>query len=158
MGYFTGKISAEFTPPQTWELDKPLSFVVTELTGDEIKHLKNIGVDITPNGKITCKIGMKTDLASVPRIVWNLVAPWDIARAAVIHDYLYAKLRNYYEEAIRKPETPKNKSVWRKTRKISDKILLLGMKAAEPAVPAWKKYGAYESVRIFGGWPASKKK
>ena len=92
---------------------------------------------------------MKTDLASVPRICWALLAPWDVARAAVIHDHLYAACRDY-----KKSEGYKY-STWKKARSLSDKIFLLGMKAADPNVPAWKVYPAYWSVRVFGCWAAS---
>ena len=93
MGKFNGKISAEFTPPKTWVLNRALSFQTDELTESEIECLKEVGANINESGKVTCKKGMVTDLASVPRIVWNIIAPWDVARAAVIHDHLYAVLR-----------------------------------------------------------------
>ena len=150
---FNGKISAEFTPPKTWVLEKTLSFTVkghgmTELEWD---LLQEVGANVANTGRISCKKGMKTDLASVPRLCWAFIAPWDVARAAVIHDHLYAVLRDYYhsENVV--------KSKWRKARALSDKVFLLGMKAAAPAVPKWKIYSAYWSVRLFGCWPASAK-
>ena len=33
--------------------------------------------------------GFVTDLASVPRFLWMFLAPSEIAKAAVLHDYLY---------------------------------------------------------------------
>ena len=92
---------------------------------------------------------MVTDLASVPRIAWNVIAPWDVARAAVIHDHMYAVLREYYNLPH------KSKPKWRRCRKTADKIFLLGMKAADPKVSKFKIYSAYWSVRLFGRWPAS---
>ena len=167
MGKFNGKISAEFTPPKTWKLERTLSFQTDDLTADEIKCLKIIGVNIVETGRITCKKGMKTDLASVPRIVWNIIAPWDVAREAVIHDHLYATLRNYYNTVVRKagkvsrgrPHCSKSeyKLIWEKARALSDKVFLLGMDAAEPSISGWKKKSAYYSVRIFGRWNASSK-
>ena len=71
-GSFNAKISAEFTPPKTWRLVKQLSFKTHLLTRDDIKILKEIGVNIADTGRITCKVGMRTDLASVPRAVWGL--------------------------------------------------------------------------------------
>tara|TARA_Y100000817_G_C16838404_1_gene536843 strand:+ start:1008 stop:1490 length:483 start_codon:yes stop_codon:yes gene_type:complete len=153
---FNGKISAEFTPPKTWKLEKSLSFTVEGhgVTKQDLELLKEVGANVAMSGRITCKSGMKTDLASVPRIVWNVIAPWDVARAAVIHDHLYAVLRNYYN---------KNHGLgikwhkkWSDARALSDKVFLLGMKAAEPSVPKWKIYPAYWSVRLFGWGPASK--
>ena len=101
---------------------------------------------------------MKTDLASVPRACWAFIAPWDVARAAVIHDHLYATLRNFYHSSVvGTPVDLKNKGLWNDARALSDKVFLLGMDAAEPIVPSWKKYSAYKSVRMFGRWPASAK-
>ena len=149
MGKFNGKISAEFTPPKTWELERALSFQTAELTDDEIECLQEVGANINGAGRTTCKKGMKTDLASVPRIVWNIIAPWDVASAAVIHDHLYAVLRKYYNSFSM------DKEVWKRARALSDKIFLLGMDSAEPSVSGWKKKSAYYSVRLFGRWPAS---
>ena len=49
------------------------------------------------------------------------------------------------------------KSTWRKARKLSDEIFLLGMKSADPKISKFKMYSAYWSVRMFGRWPASAK-
>ena len=152
MEKFNGKISAEFSPPKTWVLNKELSFKTDKLTDSDIKILQKVGANIDDEGQISCDEGMKTDLASVPRACWAFIAPWDVARAAVIHDHLYASLRHYYNHV---PNM--DKKVWKKGRSLSDKIFLLGMKAAEPKVSFWKKYAAYDSVRVFGRWPASKK-
>ena len=148
---FNGKISAEFTPPKTWVLEKALSFTVKGhgISSVDLDILQEIGANVANTGRVTCKKGMKTDLASVPRICWALLAPWDVARAAVIHDHLYAACREY-----KKSEGYKY-STWKKARALSDKIFLLGMKAADPDVPAWKVYPAFWSVRVFGCWAAS---
>ena len=159
MGEFNGKIVAEFTPPKTWELEKGLSFKTDDLTDAEISTLKQIGANISESGRISCKKGMKTDLASVPRVAWNLVSPWDIARAAVIHDHLYASLRSFYNTSFGEvgPKTKSaHKETWSKGRALADKILLLAMDSADPPVPAWKKGPVYWSVRMFGWGPASK--
>ena len=91
MGKFNNKIEAEFTPPKTWVLSRALSYQNDEI---DIKSLEAIGVKC-PDNKITCKKGFKTDLASTPKILWNLIAPWDVARAAIIHDLLYLRIRQY---------------------------------------------------------------
>ena len=156
MGKFNGKISAEFTPPKTWELNRALSFQTDDLTESEIECLMEVGANINEAGKVTCKKGMITDLASVPRIVWNVIAPWDVARAAVIHDHLYAVLREYYDSNVRDGDAGGfSKSTWTRARALSDKVFLLGMNSAEPSVSGWKKYSAYWSVRMFGCGPAS---
>ena len=148
-GNFNDKISAEFTPPKTWELERTLSFKTHLLTQDDISILKEIGANIANTGRISCLKGMKTDLASVPRVVWGLISPWDVARAAVIHDHLYASLRSYYHSKNM------NKKTWKKARELSDKVFLWGMQSAQPSVWKFKIYSAYYAVRIFGRWPAS---
>ena len=152
MGTFSNKIVAEFTPPKTWVLEEPLSFT-TSLLNREITLLKNIGASVEDGGRgkgtIICEKGMQTDLASTPRILWNLIAPWDVARAAIIHDHLYAALRGYYSE--------KDMSLikWKEGKDLADKIFLDGMLSAEPSVPKWKIHPAYWAVRAFGRIPAS---
>ena len=42
MGNFNAKISAEFTPPKTWKLEKQLSFKTHLLTKDDIEILKRL--------------------------------------------------------------------------------------------------------------------
>ena len=102
MGTFSNKIVAEFTPPKTWMLEDELAFQTTELEDADIEVLIKIGADVgqpdQDTVRINCRKGMKTDLASVPRICWALISPWDVARAAIIHDHLYAALRNYCNE------------------------------------------------------------
>ena len=58
MGKFNGKISAEFTPPKTWVLEKGLSFITEDLTDAEIDCLKEVGANIATSGRVTCKKGM----------------------------------------------------------------------------------------------------
>ena len=77
------------------------------------------------------------------------ISPWDVARAAIIHDHLYAKLRLYYKT------DSMMQSKWKAAKVLSDKIFLLGMKSADPKVPCWKIYPAYWAVRLFGRGPAS---
>ena len=94
-------------------------------------------------------------MASVPRGCWAFIAPFDVARAAVVHDILYEKINTQYkivnESAAAEdgPATKKEREVY---RKIADDIFLEGMHASEPAVPSWKKYSAYWAVRMFGRW------
>ena len=156
MGVFSAKIVAEFTPPKTWILEESLSFA-TKLMNKEIKLLKDIGANVKDGGRgkgsITCEKGMKTDLASTPRILWNLIAPWDVARAAIIHDHLYAVLRSYYKDKLNNGTW--SYTTWKEGKDLADKIFLDGMLSAEPSVPKWKIYPAYWAVRLFGRKPAS---
>ena len=157
MAKFNSKISAEFTAPKTWVLEKALSLETDQLNDVDIELLIEIGANVKDTGKgtgrITCKKGMATDLASTPRILWNLIAPWDVARAAIIHDHLYAALRGYYKK--RDTDGHWSYSTWKNGKALADKIFLLGMLAAEPSVPKWKIYPSYWAVRVFGRKPAS---
>ena len=46
MGKFNGKIHAEFTPPNTWVLEKLLSFKTGELSSSDIEVLLEIGANV----------------------------------------------------------------------------------------------------------------
>ena len=152
MGKFNDKISAEYHPPRKWVLERALSYTNPDL---EVDALKEIGVQVTSTGKITCKKEFVTDLASVPRICWMLIAPWDIARAAIIHDLLYKRIRQYrakegdLTENINAEEVIDN---YKSAKKEADKVFLAAMKDADPSVPKWKIYSAYYSVVLFGRW------
>ena len=152
MGKFNDKISAEFHPPRKWVLERALSYTNKDL---EVEALRKIGAQITTGGKITCKKDFVTDLASVPRICWMLIAPWDIARAAIIHDLLYKRIRQYrakegdLTENINAQEIINN---YKAAKKEADKVFLAAMKDADPSVPKWKIYSAYYSVVLFGRW------
>ena len=83
----------KFKRPKKWMLEKDLSFS-SDLTKEDIKKFKDAKVDvkITATGKITVPEGYITDLASVPRACWAFIAPFDVARPAVIHDILYERI------------------------------------------------------------------
>ena len=151
---FNAKILAEYTAPKSWKLFREVSFEF-DLNNDDVALCKLIGANIKDLGKgkakIICKEGMWTDLASVPRAAWAFIAPWDVARAAIIHDHLYAVLRNYHNGK------KCDKAKWKQARKLADDIFLKGMNASDPKVPSWKKYAAYYAVRCFGWGPASAK-
>mgnify|MGYP001212889030 CR=1 FL=1 len=152
MGTFNDKISAEFHPPRKWVLERALSYTNKDL---EVDALKEVGVQITKSGKITCKKDFVTDLASVPRICWMLIAPWDIARAAIIHDLLYKRIRQYRAKEGSLDAHPNSYEVvqnYKAAKREADKVFLAAMKDADPSVPKWKIYSAYYSVVLFGRW------
>jgi len=149
MGKFNDKISAEFHPPRKWILERALSYTNADL---DVDSLKEIGVQVTKDGKITCKKGFVTDLASVPRICWMLIAPWDIARAAIIHDLLYKRIREYRAKLDKDNLQYNQISAYKAAKKEADKVFLAAMKDADPSVPKWKIYSAYYSVVLFGRW------
>ena len=149
MGKFNDKISAEYHPPRKWVLERALSYTNPDL---EVDALKEIGVQVTSTGKITCKKEFVTDLASVPRICWMLIAPWDIARAAIIHDLLYKRIRQYRAKLDKDNLQYDQISAYKAAKKEADKVFLAAMKDADPAVPKWKIYSAYYSVVLCGRW------
>ena len=146
MGKFNNKIEAEFDPPRKWVLSRALTYTNSDIDDDA---LERVGVDVV-GSRITVKKDFVTDLASVPRMCWAFIAPWDVARAAIIHDLLYKRIRQYRKEhskALKSTEDPK---VISEAKKASDDVFHMAMKDAEPPVAKRKIFAAYHSVRMFG--------
>ena len=91
MGQFNAKIMAEFNPPRKWVLGRDLSYTTKDLTVEEIKALKDVGVkvkrDTNKTETITVPTGFVTDLASVPGR--RNIAPFALAVAI---DLLYKSM------------------------------------------------------------------
>lgn len=76
--------------------------------------------------------GFVTDLASIPKIMWNIFPPFgEYTPAAVVHDFLYSSSNNLGLN-----------------RFLSDKIFLFIMK--ELGVGFFKRNLMYKAVRMFG--------
>ena len=156
MGTFNAKILAEFQPPRKWKLGRDLIYTTDELMGNEIKALQDIGVDVKRDTNIspvaiTVPTEFITDLASTPRILWAFIAPFDVARAAIVHDLLYKAIRTYRWK-VAKTAPGEDKELIKNAKKASDKVFLLAMKDAEPKVSGWKIYSAWKAVDLFGRW------
>ena len=155
MGQFNAKILAEFQPPRKWKLGRDLTYTTTKLMGDEIKALQDIGVDvkrdtdISPEASITVPTDFMTDLASTPRLLWAFIAPFDVARAAIVHDLLYKAIRKY---RWTKGTIEEDKKLIKKAKVVADKVFHLAMKDADPKVSGWKIYSAWKAVDLFGRW------
>ena len=153
MGKFTNKILAEFQPPKKWKLGRDLVYTTSDLYANEVKALKDVGVEIVRDTNktetITVPTGFITDLASTPRLLWNVIAPFDVARAAIVHDLLYKSIRQY---RWKKGLIEEDKELIKNAKKASDKVFLLAMKDAEPKVSGWKIYSAWKAVDLFGRW------
>ena len=153
MGQFTSKILAEFQPPKKWKLGRDLVYTTSDLYANEVKALKDVGVEIVRDTNktetITVPSGFITDLASTPRLLWNVIAPFDVARAAIVHDLLYKSIRQY---RWTKGLIEEDKELIKNAKKASDKVFLLAMKDAEPKVSGWKIYSAWKAVDLFGRW------
>ena len=148
MGTFNDKIEAEFNPPRKWVLSRALTYRNDKI---DVKALEKIGVEC-PMHRITCKKDFVTDLASVPRMCWAFVAPWDVARAAIIHDLLYKRIRQYRAEKRKQEFNFEDPKVIREAKRASDNVFHMAMKDAEPPIAGWKIAAAYYSVRMFGKW------
>ena len=150
MGQFNHKIMAEFNPPRKWTLGRDLSYTTNELSVDEIKALKGVGVKVkretNKTETITVPKGFVTDLASVPRAMWWLIAPFDVARAAIIHDLLYKVIRQYRW----KKKDAEDKALIEAAKIAADKVFLLGMQDADPKIPGYKIYLSWKAVDLFG--------
>ena len=154
MGQFNNKIMAEFNPPRKWTLGRELSYTTSELTVDEIKALQGVGVKVkretNKTETITVPKGFITDLASVPRAMWWLIAPFDVARAAIIHDLLYKVIRQYRWEHQKGIKNTEDEALVKAAKIASDKVFLLGMRDADPKIPGYKIYLSWKAVDLFG--------
>ena len=139
MGKFNNKIQAEFNPPRKWILSRILTYTNPDINEDA---LERVGVEVK-GCKITVKKDFVTDLASVPRMCWAFVAPWDVARAAIIHDLLYKRIRQYRAEKKKKLENFEDPKVIREAKRASDNVFHMAMKDAEPPIAGWKIAAAY---------------
>jgi hypothetical protein len=77
--------------------------------------------------------GYETDLASIPRLLWFVMAPFEIGiEECILHDDLYKKCF--------------------RDRKFCDDVWLVAMR--RKGVKKWKRETAYRFVRAFGwyGW------
>ena len=105
MGSFNGLLDAKFMPPRNWSLDAPLKFKSKTLTKEEREMLVECGIQVTKTtSTITVPKGYITDLASVPRVCWSFIAPFDVARAAVVHDIMYEKINGAYKKESLNPK------------------------------------------------------
>lgn len=89
--------------------------------------------------RIDIPAGFVTDLASVPRLFWNILPPFGVyENAAIVHDWCYANQRY--------------------SKSFSDAVLLEGMEVLN--VPKWKREVIYQGVHLFGqsSWNEDTKK
>jgi hypothetical protein len=149
MAKFNRLLDADFQPPRTWILDLSLAYDSDCLNETETGYLKSVGARINKNNKITVPKGFKTDLASVPRFGWIFVAPFDIARAGVVHDYLYYCIRQY-RAAMQKDGTPEDTVLIQNAKVTADKVFKEAMDVSADHISNWKKWVAWKIVGMFG--------
>lgn len=94
---------------------------------------------------VTAKRGFKTDLASIPRLLWGFIASFELSLIApIVHDLIYGSAGTV---ALPDGEvTPADK---RFDRKEADDLFLELMTRSKVAY--WKRNVAYLAVRAFGG-------
>jgi len=136
-----------FIEKDVWELKTDLTF---EFSKKDIRNIhktiytwERLGVYIFEKQDgyvIIVPNGFFTDLGSSPRILWWFISPWDIARPAALHDYLYYRLKN----GKNLPASHK-----RMMRKQADRIFKRGLKD-DDILGMIRQQIAYRLVRLFG--------
>lgn len=85
--------------------------------------------------------GFRFDLASIPRILWRIIAPFELSISApLVHDYLYRHGGRFTTIAGRKRKI---------SRRETDELFLKVMK--DEGVSWWRRTAAYRAVRMFAG-------
>lgn len=119
-------MQAQFLSKLQFEDDGGLPFTLLQ----PLVYLTNVGAAAGKINKITVPTGFKTDLASIPQLLWNVLPPvGKYDAAAVVHDYLY-----------------QNNGI---TRLEADDVLLEAMKVC--GVNRFQRFVIYSGVRV-GGW------
>ena len=99
--------------------------------------------------RLVVPAGFTSDLASVPRLLWFVISPFDLGAAVVPHDWVYAnagRLPPSSWQAWRGGDWADDERVW--TRREADR--LFGRLMREVGVSRWKRRAAYLAVRLFG--------
>lgn len=150
MSHFKSKLVTERLEDGKWRLVEDLVW---------ISDANEKGIDIfdsklNDQGLVEYRVEapFDTDLASVPRFLWWLVSPWDIARAAVLHDSMYQRMRDYEKELSKYPS---DKFLWEvqdksRHRKKADIIFLNSMKDCKPKPSSIVRKFCYLAVRLMG--------
>ena len=94
--------------------------------------------------RIIIQQGFEFDLASVPRTVWAVIAPFELSIVApLIHDYLYVYGGNLPPGGVTPYQTY--------TRRAADLLFLEIMR--REGIVEWRCRTAYNAVRLFGSIP-----
>jgi hypothetical protein len=97
-----------------------------------LRHLTGKWWEVTEDywyGDVLIPKGFKTDLASIPRVLWSIFPPFgNYTTPAVIHDHAYKTCYNSRAEA---------------DKEFRDNCKAYG-------TPSWKANSFYGAVRLFG--------
>ena len=114
MGIFSGKISAEFTPPKTWVLNRDLSFTTDKLTPSdgEILELVGVGFRASLKGKqLNLQLGFSHDVNfDIPENIKITVEKQTIIKISGIDKQLVGMTASNIK-SIRPPEPYKGKGI-----------------------------------------------
>ena len=92
--------------------------------------------------RITVPEQFEFDLASIPRLFWWLIAPFELSIAApLLHDFLYRYRGDPPAGAIEPPRIYSREEADRLFRRVM----------ASEGVARWRRAAAYRAVRWFGG-------
>lgn len=118
---------------------------VTEIADDNWRLEDNNLVVQSLGYSLLVPQGFETDLASIPRPLWALIAPFELGLAApIVHDWLYrhgGMIEAYASYGHEQPPF---------TRAAADAFLNDIM--AQDGVSAWRRHAAYAGVRVGGHW------
>lgn len=105
MGSFTSPPIVTMHGLKEWELFTPFSYYrnpVKDVNGN-VKQPEQYTEEEKRNRtfeRIVVPRGFKTDLATIPRVLWSIWPPHDYyAKAAILHDYLYENAIGSKKEA-----------------------------------------------------------
>ena len=119
--------------------------VVTYMVANQVWRLEHDYLTVDGPTTITIPGGYEFDLASVPRPLWSVIAPFELSISApLVHDFIY-EFRGVLPAGATAPERTY-------TRKEADR-LFAEMMSAE-GVPAWRRVLANVSVRLFARFPS----
>lgn len=127
--------------PQRIQIGHAPPVYLTRLPGEEWMLLDDYVISMTleDGAAVVIEIpyGFRFDLASVPRWLWWIIAPFELSLPApLVHDALYR-----WKGVI---DTPIPRVL---TRKDADDIFLAIMESEE--VSRWRRRSAYRAVRMF---------
>lgn len=118
--------------------------VVLERDGDVWVLFQACSYKTNGGATLTAPAGYRTDLASIPRIFWTLLASFELSLAApVFHDLIYRTAGELPDGQV----NPKTKKFQRKE---ADEIFLEIMEKAK--IARWRRYAAYYAVRAFAAF------
>jgi len=114
--------------------------VVTYLVGKRTWLLEQAYAYRDGRTRIVVPAGFEFDLASVPRPLWVLIAPFELSIAApLLHDFLY----RYRGRPPAGSVVPPREYSRAETDRLFERVM------EQEGVPAWRRWLAYRSVRLL---------